>query len=77
MAVVNVTQFITTASWLNIVVVCEVIKITVTLCKYFPQMLLNYQRKSTIGWAIENVILDFSGSVLNFLQMELDSVNSG
>lgn len=29
------------------------------------QAWLNYQRKSTIGWSIENVLLDISGGVLS------------
>lgn len=26
---------------------------------------LNYTRKSTVGWSIENVLLDFSGAILS------------
>jgi cystinosin len=52
------------------------IKIGVTLIKYTPQLLFNYQRKSTEGWSIGNIILDFSGGILSFLQLFIDAINS-
>lgn len=30
---------------------------------------MNFQRKSTIGWSIENVLLDFLGGILSISQM--------
>lgn len=36
-----------------------------SLTRLSRQAWLNYQRKSTIGWSIENVFLDFSGGVLS------------
>ena len=50
------------------------IKLTITIIKYIPQVLLNYQRKSTVGWNIWNVLLDFSGGLLSLLQLILDAV---
>jgi cystinosin len=47
----------------------------VTFCKYLPQALMNYRRKSTDGWSIENVILDFIGGVLSITQMILLAYN--
>ena len=38
-----------------------------------PELLLNYKRKSTQGWSIENVALDFTGGTLSILQLFLDS----
>lgn len=46
-------------------------KLTITLIKYLPQMYWNYVRKSTEGWSIFNVIMDFTGGVFSFLQMGL------
>ena len=40
-------------------------------------MYLNYQRKSTVGWSIGNVLLDFTGGVFSILQMFLISYNNG
>lgn len=34
-------------------------------------MYWNYQRKSTKGWSIFNILMDLTGGVLSFLQMFL------
>ena len=49
------------------------IKLIITIIKYIPQVLLNYTRKSTVGWNIWNVLLDFSGGMLSLLQLILDA----
>ncbi|KAG8980546.1 hypothetical protein FRB90_007649 [Tulasnella sp. 427] len=36
--------------------------------KYASQAYLNYTRKSTKGWSIVNVLLDFSGAILSLFQ---------
>jgi hypothetical protein len=36
---------------------------------------MNYRRKSTEGWSIGNILLDFTGGVLSVLQMFLLSMN--
>ena len=41
------------------------------------QAVMNYKRKSTEGWSIGNILLDFSGSVGNYGQMVLQSVDQG
>ncbi|KAJ1678984.1 hypothetical protein EV182_002961, partial [Spiromyces aspiralis] len=33
----------------------------------------NYKRKSTVGWSIHNIMLDFTGGVFSFLQLVLDA----
>ena len=38
---------------------------------------MNYRRKSTDGWSIGNVMLDFTGGSLSILQMFLQSYNNG
>jgi cystinosin len=52
-------------------------KITITLVKYIPQAYLNYVRKSTVGWSIINVLLDFTGGLLSILQIFIDGANTG
>ena len=47
-------------------------KMAVTFCKYLPQLLLNYRRRSTVGWPIDNILLDFTGGALSTLQLILD-----
>jgi PQ loop repeat. len=36
---------------------------------------MNYRRKSTEGWSLGNIILDFTGGILSMLQMILNSYN--
>ncbi len=43
-----------------------------TFSKYVPQCISNFKRKSTIGWSIQQQLLDFSGSVLSLLQLVID-----
>ena len=38
---------------------------------------MNYTRKSTQGWSIGNVLLDFTGGAFSLLQMFLLSYNNG
>jgi len=46
-------------------------------CFCFFQALMNFNRKSTEGWSIGNVLLDFTGGSLSLLQMFLLAYNSG
>lgn len=36
---------------------------------------MNYRRKSTLGWSIGNILLDFTGGTLSMLQMMLNAYN--
>jgi len=47
---------------------CGYSKAVITFVKYMPQVFLNWKRKSTVGWSIENVLLDFSGGFFSFAQ---------
>ncbi|GKZ00624.1 hypothetical protein MPSEU_001014500 [Mayamaea pseudoterrestris] len=58
-----------TLTWLDYFYLLSFVKIGVTLIKYVPQVHLNYQRKSTLGWSIWQIILDFSGGILSDLQL--------
>ncbi|GMS84896.1 hypothetical protein PENTCL1PPCAC_7071, partial [Pristionchus entomophagus] len=51
------------------------IKMAVTLSKYFPQAIMNFRRKSTVGWSIGNILLDFTGGSLDLLQVALQGFN--
>ena len=53
------------------------LKVIITLMKYFPQALKNYSRKSTEGWSIENVLLDFTGGIFSILQIFVDGAHTG
>ncbi|XP_040279279.1 cystinosin [Bufo bufo] len=52
------------------------IKLAITLMKYFPQAYMNFRRKSTEGWSIGNVLLDFTGGSFSIIQMFLQSYNN-
>ncbi|XP_037027131.1 cystinosin homolog isoform X2 [Bradysia coprophila] len=61
--------------WLDFLYYCSYIKLTITLIKYIPQAVMNYRRKSTVGWSIGNILLDFTGGILSMLQMLLNGYN--
>ena len=44
-----------------------------SLFKYIPQVVMNIKRKSTTGWSIGNVLLDFIGGSLSMFQSIFDS----
>ena len=48
-------------------------KVFISLIKYIPQVISNYKRKSTIGWNIHNILLDFTGGAFSFAQNIVDS----
>ena len=66
-----------TLHWLDFLYTLSYIKLGVTLTKYIPQAVLNCQRKSTVGWSIERVLLDLIGGVLSILQMFINAYNYG
>jgi len=51
-------------------------KLYISLAKYIPQMFINFRRKSTSGWSIGNILLDFTGGSLSFIQLFLDSASA-
>jgi LCT (Lysosomal Cystine Transporter) family transporter len=60
-------------SWLSFVYFLSYVKMAITLVKYTPQLYFNYTRKSTVGWNIDNIILDFTGGCLSIAQVLLTS----
>nr|CAD2163032.1 unnamed protein product [Meloidogyne enterolobii] len=63
-------------NWLDFINYLSYVKMAVTLSKYFPQAILNFKRKSTIGWSIGNVLLDATGGTMDILQMILQAKNT-
>jgi len=49
--------------YLDVITFLSWIKLYISFSKYVPQVKLNYQRKSTVGWSIENILLGESTSV--------------
>ncbi|KAJ9161196.1 Lysosomal cystine transporter [Coniochaeta hoffmannii] len=64
-------------NWLDVVYAVSYVKLIVTVVKYTPQMVWNYRNKSTRGWSIEGMMLDFTGGVLSLVQLAIDSYLQG
>ncbi|KAM3418362.1 hypothetical protein BST61_g4361 [Cercospora zeina] len=60
-------------AWIDVVYGLEYIKLMYTIFKYVPQVLSNFRRRSTIGWSIEQQLLDFTGGTLSLAQLLIDS----
>lgn len=63
--------------WLDFLYMLSYVKLVLTVVKYIPQVYMNYLRKSTTGWSIINVMLDFAGGVFSIMQILLDCWISG
>ncbi|GAA5983968.1 hypothetical protein JCM10908_005995 [Rhodotorula pacifica] len=59
--------------WLDFILLLSIIKLYITAAKMIPQAWYNYQRKSTVGWSVENVIMDMAGGILSLVQLVIDS----
>jgi len=70
-AIVN-TQYL-----YEFIYVLSLFKLYVSIAKYIPQAWENFTHKSTDGWSIENVLLDFSGGILSFFQLFIDAARVG
>ncbi|XP_058778926.1 cystinosin homolog [Vicia villosa] len=64
-----------THSWLWLISIFNSIQVCMTLIKYFPQAFMNFMRKSTDGFSIGSILLDFSGGVFNYSQMVVQSID--
>lgn len=42
-----------------------------------PQVLMNYRKRSTTGWSIAQILLDFVGGILSIAQLGIDSYLQG
>ncbi|KAI9319305.1 PQ loop repeat-domain-containing protein [Dichotomocladium elegans] len=63
--------------WIDLLYYLSYIKLGISIIKYLPQAVLNFKRKSTVGWSIHNILLDFTGGVLSVAQLLLDASLSG
>ncbi|KAI0166976.1 hypothetical protein GGR52DRAFT_556322 [Hypoxylon sp. FL1284] len=64
-------------AWLDVMYVVSYVKLLLTLVKYAPQLAYNYRNRSTRGWSIWQVLLDFLGGVLSIAQLAVDSRRQG
>lgn len=59
--------------WFHSIYSFGYVKLICTVIKYCPQVYVNYKRKSTEGWSINQILLDFTGGVLSLAQLLIDS----
>ncbi|UJR21556.1 hypothetical protein I4U23_024640 [Adineta vaga] len=71
----SIVAFTSHLSTLTLLYFYSYVKLTITMIKYVPQAWMNYKRKSTEGWSIGNILLDFTGGVLSVVQMFLLAIN--
>ncbi|XP_075642526.1 cystinosin homolog [Castanea sativa] len=64
-------------SWLWLISIFNSIQAFMTVIKYIPQAVMNFKRKSTAGFSIGYILLDFTGGTANFLQMTVQSIDQG
>ncbi|XP_027351732.1 cystinosin homolog isoform X1 [Abrus precatorius] len=62
-------------SWLWLLSIFNSIQVVMTIVKYIPQAIMNFVRKSTDGFSIGNILLDFSGGIANYGQMVVQSID--
>ncbi|KAJ8130381.1 hypothetical protein O1611_g3249 [Lasiodiplodia mahajangana] len=63
----------TSWAWLDVIYVISYVKLLVTLVKYAPQLVYNSRNRSTKGWDISQILLDFAGGLLSIAQLGIDS----
>ncbi|KAM7277655.1 hypothetical protein ACFE04_004789 [Oxalis oulophora] len=62
-------------SWLWLISIFNSIQVLMTIIKYIPQVVMNFMRKSTVGFSIGNILLDFTGGIANYFQMAVQSID--
>ncbi|KAI7864837.1 PQ loop repeat-domain-containing protein [Spinellus fusiger] len=65
------------ALWIDVLYYLSFVKLSISFIKYLPQAWINYQRKSTVGWSIHTILLDYTGGALSISQLLLDAFLSG
>lgn len=65
-----------TISTLRYLEAFSTVKLVCTFLRYTPQVVFNWRRQSTEGFAVETQLLDIVGGVVSVLQMYLQAYNS-
>ncbi|KAI4703325.1 hypothetical protein J4E81_002203 [Alternaria sp. BMP 2799] len=60
-------------AWIDVIYTLGYVKLLTVFLKYIPQAWVNYKRKSTLGWSIYPMLLDFAGGWLSLAQLCIDS----
>uniref|UniRef100_A0A1D1XRV4 Cystinosin n=1 Tax=Anthurium amnicola TaxID=1678845 RepID=A0A1D1XRV4_9ARAE len=59
--------------WIDLLYYLSYVKLSFSFIKYVPQAYLNFKRRSTAGWSIHNILLDFTGGSLSIFQLVFDA----
>lgn len=62
--------------WLDVFYLMSYLKLGITPLKYIPQLYVNYRHKSTAGFSMVGLLMDFTGGVLSLAQMFMLSANN-
>jgi cystinosin len=62
-------------SWLWLISIFNSIQVFMAVIKYIPQAVMNFMLKSTEGFSIGNILLDFTGGIANYFQMAVQSID--
>ncbi|KAG8384913.1 hypothetical protein BUALT_Bualt04G0167600 [Buddleja alternifolia] len=62
-------------SWFWLISCFNTVQVVMTIIKYIPQAIMNFRRKSTIGFSIGSILLDFIGGLTNYCQMAVQSID--
>ncbi|XP_027187543.1 cystinosin homolog isoform X2 [Cicer arietinum] len=62
-------------SWLWLISIFNTMQVILATIKYIPQAVMNFMIKSTDGFSIGNVFLDFCGGMANYAQMVTQSID--
>ncbi|KAF9583897.1 hypothetical protein BGW38_008185 [Lunasporangiospora selenospora] len=73
MGLMVVSAIASKSQWIDLLYYLSYIKLGISFIKYCPQVYLNYASKSTAGWSIHNILLDFTGGTLSISQLILDA----
>ncbi|KAL2190938.1 hypothetical protein L209DRAFT_739095 [Thermothelomyces heterothallicus CBS 203.75] len=69
----NTREGVSSWIWLDAIYAISYVKLLITLIKYTPQVIVNYRNRSTQGWSILQILLDFTGGILSIAQQSIDS----
>ncbi|KAL6247909.1 hypothetical protein RBB50_005257 [Rhinocladiella similis] len=64
-------------AWIDVLYSLGYVKLICTFVKYIPQVIVNFERKSTVGWSISQILFDITGGVLSLLQLVIDASFQG
>ncbi|XP_063609522.1 cystinosin-like, partial [Penaeus indicus] len=62
--------------WLDVFYLMSYLKLGITPLKYIPQLYVNYRHRSTAGFSMVGLLMDFTGGVLSLAQMFMLSANN-